>query len=40
MIVWDRMEAYLGDISVDYSRGGTVVAREVIVDNLTLEGVR
>ena len=40
MIAWDRMGAYLGDVSVDYSRGGTVVAREVIVDDLTLEGAR
>ena len=40
MIVLCGMGAYLCDVSVDYSRSGTVVAREVIVDDLTLEGTR
>ena len=33
---WVRNGTYLSDISVDYSRGGTVIATEVIVDDLTL----
>ena len=32
------MGTYLSDVSVDYGRGGTVVATEVIVDDLALEG--
>ena len=31
---------YLSDVSVDCSVGGTVVATEVIVDDLALEGTR
>jgi hypothetical protein len=34
------MGAYLGDVSVDYRRSGTVIAREVVVDDLTLKGTR
>ena len=30
----------MSDVSVDYSRGGTVIATEVVVDDLTLEGTR
>lgn len=38
MIVRDG--TYLNDVSIDCSLGGTVVATEVIIDDLTLKGTR
>jgi hypothetical protein len=39
MNVSDGMRAYMGNVSVDYDRSGTVAMNQFIIDDLTLEEV-